>query len=301
MSDDRTFLFGIGAAKAGTSWLFNYLFTHPECHFRALKELHYFNVLHGKGTDWPRRSRQRRLLGIERQLTDPTLQVNKARLEQLKADIISWNDLFDGKTQDDVGYANFLTEGSKDAAVVGEVTPAYSTLDETGFAHMASIGSRSKFIMLLRDPLDRMWSNVRMTAQRNASRLGENPRKSAVHQVETFISGENGDLWRRSDYRGTIRRLLNAVPHDAVLFQFFEQLFTPGALRRITGFLGISTHHGDTQAVRNKGRKMQMSNDLRRRALAALAPQYEFISSMFGDNMPATWRKNREQLFLAGY
>ena len=32
-------MFGVGAAKSGTSWLHRYLDEHPECHFRAIKEL----------------------------------------------------------------------------------------------------------------------------------------------------------------------------------------------------------------------------------------------------------------------
>ena len=35
----------VGAAKAGTSWLHRQLTAHPECHFRAIKELHYFNAV----------------------------------------------------------------------------------------------------------------------------------------------------------------------------------------------------------------------------------------------------------------
>ena len=35
----------VGAAKAGTSWLHQQLAGHPECHFRAIKELHYFSAI----------------------------------------------------------------------------------------------------------------------------------------------------------------------------------------------------------------------------------------------------------------
>ena len=35
----------IGAAKAGTDWLFEQLSAHPDCHFRSIKELHYFDAL----------------------------------------------------------------------------------------------------------------------------------------------------------------------------------------------------------------------------------------------------------------
>lgn len=37
--------FCVGAAKAGTSWLHRQLSDHPECHFCAIKELHYFDAI----------------------------------------------------------------------------------------------------------------------------------------------------------------------------------------------------------------------------------------------------------------
>ncbi|MDB5657806.1 MAG: hypothetical protein JWS10_421 [Cypionkella sp.] len=35
MSKQPTLLFCVGATKAGTSWLYDHLFAHPECHFRT--------------------------------------------------------------------------------------------------------------------------------------------------------------------------------------------------------------------------------------------------------------------------
>ena len=37
-------LFCIGAQKAGTSWLYTLLATHPECHL-PVKEVHYFDTV----------------------------------------------------------------------------------------------------------------------------------------------------------------------------------------------------------------------------------------------------------------
>jgi len=37
--------FCVGAAKAGTSWLHRQVSDHPECHFRAINELHYFDAI----------------------------------------------------------------------------------------------------------------------------------------------------------------------------------------------------------------------------------------------------------------
>jgi len=40
--------FGIGAMRAGTSWLSELLGTHPDCGMPPYKELHFFDVRYGK-------------------------------------------------------------------------------------------------------------------------------------------------------------------------------------------------------------------------------------------------------------
>ena len=44
MNREPTFLFCVGATKAGTSWLYEHLYAHPECRFRTIKELHDFTM-----------------------------------------------------------------------------------------------------------------------------------------------------------------------------------------------------------------------------------------------------------------
>ena len=41
-------MYGIGATKAGTSWLYRYLAAHPDGYLRSIKELHFFDS-HEKG------------------------------------------------------------------------------------------------------------------------------------------------------------------------------------------------------------------------------------------------------------
>ena len=53
MGDQPTLLFCVGATKAGTSWLFDYLKHHPECHLRSVKELQYFYA-HEQNRAWCR-------------------------------------------------------------------------------------------------------------------------------------------------------------------------------------------------------------------------------------------------------
>ena len=42
--DGRTMILGVGAQKAGTSWLFDYLAGDPAIFAPPLKEMHFFNA-----------------------------------------------------------------------------------------------------------------------------------------------------------------------------------------------------------------------------------------------------------------
>ena len=42
----RSFVIGVGAQKAGTTWLFEYLGQHPDVAMSPIKELHFFDVIH---------------------------------------------------------------------------------------------------------------------------------------------------------------------------------------------------------------------------------------------------------------
>ena len=47
MVTEASVMICVGSAKSGTSWLHRYLSDHPDCHFRAIKELHYFGGFEG--------------------------------------------------------------------------------------------------------------------------------------------------------------------------------------------------------------------------------------------------------------
>jgi hypothetical protein len=46
--------------------------------------------------------------------------------------------------------------------VCGDITPAYSTLDEDVIASIAKTYTRTKIIMLVREPISRLWSQAQM-------------------------------------------------------------------------------------------------------------------------------------------
>ena len=157
---DRTFLLGVGAMKAGTTWLHDYLAASPQCEPGVRKEYHVFDSLDLE--------REPYLLGrvvakargsldeVEHgRPTDPTYLLQAAMIadEQLYFD-----------------YFTALFARSPETRLTMDITPGYAVLSA---ARLSSIraqferrGVRPVAAYLLRDPVERIWSQVRMQKRR---------------------------------------------------------------------------------------------------------------------------------------
>lgn len=111
---------GIGAQRAGTTWLWKHLRTHPRVWTPRTKELHFFD----------RRLRRRRLPWIDREA--------EAQLR----------------------YGLYFVEGRLRGKVVGEVTPAYAALPDDRVQLVARWIPHVRVVYLIRDPVQRAWSRA---------------------------------------------------------------------------------------------------------------------------------------------
>lgn len=275
----QTLLFCIGATKAGTSWLWDYLYSHPETHFPAVKELHYFDALeHGSGKFF------------RKELTTRIDKLEEVRREKGPApfrdavinDGRRWLELFDGVHEDHDAYREMLGLGRVKAAVLGDFTPAYSLLKETTYKVMAGLSERVRFIFLMRDPVARMWSNIRMEAGRDASDA------ELAARTDKVLNGEARNIMLRSNYRRTLNRLLAVVPRAQVHLEFYERLFTPEATARLCDFLGIGPHKADFARVVHGGRPALLPAGREAQMFDLLRPQYNYVAQLMGE-LPAAW------------
>ena len=272
-------IFGIGATKAGTSWLWDYLYHHPQCRFRAVKELHYFDALDRGSGRFFRKALARRVAELERAGRDgPLPRFRQAVLEDGRL----WLDRFDGCTPDDAGYLDFIGLGRGDARVVGDITPAYSLLSEERYRAMAGLAGDVRFVFLLRDPVARLWSNVRMSAGPDASASELDATLAGV------LAGDERQIGPRSNYRRTLRRLFRAVPRERVHLEFYERLFSPEAIGRLCGFLGIAAEPAAFDRVVHRGRPASLPPARLRQMLDFLEPQYSFVEALMG-GLPEEW------------
>lgn len=286
MTGEPTLLLCVGATKAGTSWLNEYLAAHPDCHLRTVKELHYFDAY-----DFDRQAPQIEQLEtqaemFERRLAraEPerrTLLAAKARDRRELAALIA-------REEDDLAYIDYLSSGRWTRPLVADMTPAYSLLSVERLRRMAALLPDVRFLYILRDPVARLWSHVRMMARRRgAAEAGR-----AAKILHNTIRGAETEIIKRSDYRGALERLWAAVDPARLMVMFYEDMMTLPGMRRICAFLGIAPVEPDLATRVHEGPVLRLEADQADRARAWLAPQYEFVAERLGP-VPEAWQAAR--------
>lgn len=289
MSTEATVLFCVGATKAGTSWFHQYLENHPDCHMRGIKELHYFDALDlGSGAWNAKRIETNRRALIERLKAGQT-----ERPMALKHRIGAHGDLLDlhlGETEDPQAYLRYMNKGRGERKLVADVTPAYGLLSPERFARMATIAENVRFLYILRDPVSRLWSHIRMLAGRAA----ETPNRLQELAAQTFWKFGDGvfpAVSERGDYAKTLSNLDKVLGPGQLFTVFYEELFNAKTLGRICEFLGIGDSAAQLTNVVHAGPDARMDSEMLDHARKWLAPQYEFVQKRSG-YLPPQWQVN---------
>lgn len=285
---EATLLFGVGATKAGTSWLRAYLAGHPSCHLRTINELHFFDALE-QGRLARERAELRTLrddLAARPLPADPD---RAARRAQRLADLADWDATL--ARGDEAAYLAFLEKGREARPVVADITPAYALLPVERLRRMAALVADVRFVYLMRDPVDRLWSHVRMIARRRAE-PGEAIGPRAGRILARVLAGEETHIAVRGDYRAALTRLWAAIDPARLFLGFYEDLFSEACIARLCGFLGIAPVPAAFDLRVHAGVPVPMRRDQRRAAADFLAPQYEFVAARLG-RVPAAWQPHR--------
>lgn len=289
MTQEPTILFCVGATKAGTSWLYNYLSSHPDCHLRSIKELHYFDTLetgafrHQIALQRRQAERLRERLWVAK---GPGLRTATDKM----SDVLDWHEVLQGQAENPSGYLSYLSQGRQDQSLVADITPSYALLPVQRLEKMAQMSGKTRFLYLMRDPVARLWSHVRMIARR-AGVAADDMATRCNAVLDQMLDGVQSSMTERGDYAGAICRLNEAVAPGKLLVMFMEDMLTSAGLTRLCAFLGISDMPAKFDQPVHVGPVLAMSQAQHLRARAFLRPQYEFVARQFSE-LPANWRKN---------
>lgn len=289
-----TLLYCVGATKAGTTWLYRYLHDHPECAMPAVKEAHYWDTFDSERCEkqlaaFRVRLREMRAAKVQADAEGRGWQVENMdrRINEMKALIAA----LEGDRAGDSAYAAWLLGGRDAAKVVGDITPNYATLSDDALARMRDLSPNTKFLYLIRDPLDRLWSHIRMQARRQRQDHEVYEKKSNNILYRILNRGHEQHILERGDYPKVIRKLRRVIPEGRLLIQFAEDLFTAEGLARLCAFLGIKQVEPTVARPANEGPEVVMLDKLRPRALGMLNEHYEWVARNVGP-LPQRWQDN---------
>jgi hypothetical protein len=278
---DRRFVVGVGAQKAGTTWLYDYLGRHRDVAMSPIKELHYFDQVHRPDlcSMWPKE--------FERQTSDLMARLIAGRggpinSLQYYVDRVRMN-------ADPSAYLEYFDRlATHGRPVVGEITPSYSLLPETGFAAirrmLVAAETTPRIVFVMRDPAERFWSQCRFEA-------AASPQRSPNALFDRALGDPN--FLERTRYDLTVPRLKAVFPPTELLFIFYEDLFLPSSIERLCDFLGIAFVMPNTGQRIHASMEGRLDTVRRQRLKEILAPVYAFAEGEFGDRVPLSWRMAR--------
>lgn len=282
MGAQPVIMLGMGATKAGTSWMHSYLSGHPECHFRSIKELHYFDALENGRIDRELAAHRSQADAIRARIA--TGRAKPQAAVRLK-DREDWIGVLEGE-ESPSAYLGYLTGDVGDARVAGEVTPAYALLPVARLETMARMAADVRFVYLMRDPVARLWSHVRMIAGRRDGAGRVEPGR-AGRILKRVMRGDEPQIATRGDYASALTKFAATIDPARLCVLLFEDLVTGRAVDRLCRFLGLTPRSPDLAPV-HEGQALSMTADQRRAARDWLAPQYDFVADWMG-HRPAGW------------
>ena len=290
---DPAILYCVGATKAGTSWFYRLLHDHPDCALPAVKEAHYWDTFAAADrakqlAAFDLRLQELRAARAEAAAADRGWQIRN--LDRRIADMTGLIAVLAGDRRDDVAYLDWLTQGRGTARLYADMTPNYATLPDAQLERMVTASPLTKVVYLIRDPLDRLWSHIRMQAhrQRQSHEIYEKKANNILFRM--LNRGQETHILARGDYAGVIEKLRRVVPADRLMVAFAETLLTPEGLARVCAFLGIAPVDVPAQAVHD-GRPVLMLEKLRPRAQKLVFEQYDWVARNVGP-LPQNWQDN---------
>jgi hypothetical protein len=280
----KVFLLGVGCQKGGTTWLHDYLSGSSEIDFGFMKEYHVFDALYLPAGN---RIIPKKLKALQEGLNMDPPKLSENILQQFRF-YLNVDNYFD--------YFDHLHWKSPGVSVVGDITPAYCGLPPDCLkmikAKAEDHGFTVKVIFLLRDPVERVWSHLRMQ-KKFVERRGN--RKLGDEEIlARFYNAENIDI--RTRYDKTIAALEAVFPSENIHYEFYESLFNDDAIRRVNAFLGVSHRPADFDRMLNRSPKENstVSDDVIATIVNFYRDTYNFCFQKFGENRVRTlWQHAR--------
>jgi len=283
--DEKTFdhlFLGVGAMKAGTTWIYDALHRHPDIHFCREKEVHYLYARHINANILSDRARMRRAKAYL--AFDP--EISACPILQKR---VHWTANWLNGPVDDTWFNNlFVHRGG--ARWIAEFSNLTALLPIEAWAELHARTARLRVIYTLREPMDRLWSHVRfhLKMQNASHKLNE----WSLDELEDHIR-TGGDYLDHTNYAAAVARMQAALTPDCLRVDFFDRIPADprGFIADIERFLDLPSHNLPDDIVSrvvNPSPPHPIPDGLAERFADDIATQIEGLKDL-GITTPRSW------------
>ena len=270
------FLLGVGAQKAGTTWLHEYLASLPEVDLGFMKEYHVFDQNHVLDTTPGRKKRFENYLD-----------------SFFGSDSLSIRHKFRRNHKHYFSYFRKLVDSPDQVFITGDITPSYAALPVKVLRYIKSSleknGFRVRVVFLMRDPVARCISANRMYS---SPRLLDSPGDAALEAELLAKKYQQTRFQIRTRYDQTINNLEQVFTSDELYLGFYEELFSDKAIAEICSFLELPFRPGKyEQVVHGSLVKSELPETIKSEVRSYYSQVYDFVLNRFGqDRVKKLWK-----------
>ena len=288
----KIFILGVGAQKAGTTWLHHQLIKDSKFNFGHRKEYHVFDSI--QRLNQSSRKKNNFLLknffikNVIASYKDGTLGRNASNdATRYRTVDLSFID----NIENYFDYFDYLFLKNQHTQAVGDITPQYALLNKEAFQSirvgLEKRGFTIKIIFLMRDPAERCWSAVKYKRQ-NLNDEKES-QYDEVEFLEKNIKMSDGCI-KKSRYERTIKTLEDTFAQENIHYEFYERLFSSESQNRIQDFLGLNLGAFQNSEVINATPKDKpLPQEINQQLIKTLQPTYEFLKCRYGETVQNLW------------
>lgn len=272
----KTFVLGVGCQKGGSSWLHAQFKNQRNFDMGFRKEYHVFDTMHIAGCEHVLKKRLDKLskLVTQKRLMTPESPRDLLKMIDFCRDHENYYDYFD-----------YLYQKSEETEFVGDITPAYCGLSQSVLRtirnRLQSRGFTVKVIFLMRDPVERIWSQVRM--QRRAIEKGQPNHQFKRSEEEMILS--SFDSWPtefRTRYETTIRNLEAVFQEEHLFYEVYERLFRRDSICKLEQFLHTQLLDVDLdERVNASPKKVSLSSSTIEKVARFYRSTYRYCAQRF--------------------
>jgi len=220
----------IGARKAGTTWLWFNLRSHPRVWLTPQKEIHYF--------DRRPPSLAERLFGRRYHLRAARRHLRQTLVAQWRCwspDDLRWAARHCLSPRDDAWYRSLFPDD--DGLTTGEICPGYARLSLDRIARLARLVPDLRVVYLVRDPVEVAWSSACARFAKKHGGLAN----AAPETVERYLCSE--ETIQRYDYARNLLNWRTFFPDEQIFLVYYDDMAAGprDTLVRILDFLGLDS------------------------------------------------------------